>query len=238
MNEGIARRIQKILSKTEEAGCTPQEAEAAFAMATRLLAEHNLTMDDVDTATAQKATEYVEQDAFDMARWSRELVMAVKIVQKHCFVTGCFWHSRKKLVFFGEATNVESARFMLTSLMEASQRLWASYRIRNAMGKSERTIYLIGLMAGFGSKMDDERKAMEAERDAMSQKGTGTALALQSVMDLTLAAFKAKNPDTRNHRPFCSPLAGARSTYNDGFQEGRRLNLNKGIDPNKRRALS
>ncbi|MGO9180794.1 MAG: DUF2786 domain-containing protein [Candidatus Limnocylindrales bacterium] len=45
-NEGRVAKIRKILTKTEDAGCTQEEAEAAFALATRLMAEHNLEMSD------------------------------------------------------------------------------------------------------------------------------------------------------------------------------------------------
>jgi hypothetical protein len=46
MND-IVERIRKILAKTEEAGCTQAESEAAMAMASRLMAEHNLSMSEV-----------------------------------------------------------------------------------------------------------------------------------------------------------------------------------------------
>ena len=45
--DDIVAVIRKILSRTEQNGCTPAEAEVAFAMAARKMAEHNLTMEDV-----------------------------------------------------------------------------------------------------------------------------------------------------------------------------------------------
>ena len=46
----MIERVKKLLIKTEAAGCTQAEAEAAFKMASRIMAEHNLTMDEVDQA--------------------------------------------------------------------------------------------------------------------------------------------------------------------------------------------
>src|SRR3954466_8588927 len=113
----IVDRIRKLLSKTNEAGCTQAEAETAFAMASRLLAEHNLSMDDVSNVEIERE-EYIEDIGSIAGRWTRELGLLYRVVSKYFFVEG-FLSTKiikgkptRVLMFFGTPTNVETAKFI------------------------------------------------------------------------------------------------------------------------------
>lgn len=65
-NADVIDKIRKILKKTEEAGCTQQEAENAFKLASRLIAEHNLSMAEIEKEDGQADDiSWLEDDALE-----------------------------------------------------------------------------------------------------------------------------------------------------------------------------
>jgi uncharacterized protein DUF2786 len=228
-------KIRKILSKTEQAGCTTEEAQAAFALATRLMAEYNLEMSDVG-AKDENTTPWDEADAFACGRWSYENNLAYGIVKEFCFIEGYFarTHSSGKatkvLRFFGRKENVETARFMFGALQAAYDRLWTTYRYLTKRPASDRRIYVCGIAMGFRDKLRAERQAMEIERDIVKGKSSGsTALALVSVMDETTSEYKKAHPECKDKRGHYAGLSGTDGTLNDGYKAGKALNLNRAI---------
>ncbi len=237
-------KIRKILSKTEDAGCTQEEAEAAFALATRLMAEHNLEMSDVEVNDDAPKVEWSEADIFTCARWSYENNLAYGIVKEFCFVEGYFGWSyangkaRKVLRFFGKKDNVATAQFMFNALLAAYDRLWITYRYLTGRPASDRRIYVAGIAMGFRDKLRAERQAMEIERDIVKGKSSGsTALALVSVMDETTSEYKKAHPECKDKRGNYANLRGSQDTLGDGYKAGKSLNLNRAIGSAGRKRL-
>ena len=235
-NELWVAKIRKILTKTEDAGCTQEEAEAAFALATRLMAEHNLEMSDVEVNDDAPKVEWSEADIFTCARWSYENNLAYGIVKEYAFVEGYFGWSyangkaRKVLRFFGKKDNVATAQFMFNALLAAYDRLWITYRYLTGRPATDRRIYVAGIAMGFRDKLRDERKAMEIERDILKGKNSGsTALALVSVSEETTQKYKQAHPECKDKRGHYAGLRGTDGTLNDGYKAGRSLNLNRAI---------
>jgi hypothetical protein len=56
--DDVIRKIQALLAKTVENGCTEEEAASAAAMVQRLLMTYGLSMDQVDNATKEKSAEF------------------------------------------------------------------------------------------------------------------------------------------------------------------------------------
>ena len=129
----VIERVRKILAKTEDSGCSPAEAERAFAIASRIMAEHNLDMSEVEQKE-DGSQSWTEDDVFETGRWTLEDNLAYGIVQRHFFVEGFFGCShaggtrRKVLRFFGQPQNVEAAKWAFNSLHEAFDRLFGEYR--------------------------------------------------------------------------------------------------------------
>ena len=107
--EDVIERVRKLLSKTEAKGCTQSEAEAAFQAASRIMAEHNLDMAEVEDRGNPAAVSWIESDAHETGRWTLESNLAYGIVHQFFFVEGFFvgkWVNskhRKVLRFFGQA---------------------------------------------------------------------------------------------------------------------------------------
>ncbi len=54
-----------------------------------------------------------------------------------------------------------------------------------------------------------------------------TALAVVNINELTKNEFSKRNPNIKMSRPSFAPTRGSQSTFDAGYQEGRRLNINK-----------
>ncbi len=241
-------KIRKIFAKTETAGCTKDESEAAFALATRLLAEHNLEMSDIEAKDAPVA-EWDESEIFATGKWSREHNLAYNIVREFCFIEGFYNHRyeidakgrqkhKKVLTFFGKKENVETARFMFGALLASYDRLWITYRYLMDAPASDRRAYVVGVATGFSTKLREERKVMEAERDLMKSKTSGsTALALVTVSQETNAKYKEKYPKHKSSRSGFAELRGGQDAFDSGCKAGRALNLNRAIGGAGRKRL-
>lgn len=234
--DGIIELIRKILSRTESAGCTPGEAEAAFAMAARKLAEHNLTMEDVAVPKGGEES-WMEEAIHETGRWSLENNLAYGILKEFYFVEGFFNRSAsgKTFMIFGKAENVATGRFIWNALHASFDRCWTMYRYLNKRPAGEKRIFVAGMAKGFSQKLRDERAAMEIERDLMT--GKSTALALTSIAKKTQLAYKAAHPQHKSSGRSMTGVTGDRSTLAAGIEAGRSLKLSRALGANGRKAL-
>lgn len=239
--DGIAARIRKILARTEGAGCTPAEAEAAFAKASKLLAEHNLSMEDIAVSAGGEDSEtWLEEQVYETGRWSLEDNSCFHILKAYFFVEGYFQNraGRKALMLFGKAENVAAARHVWDALHAAFDRQWMMYRILNKRPASERRLFVTGMARGFTTKLKDERRAMEVERDMAKGGGGGTALALTSIAEKTALEFKKAHANLgKAKRSGFAATRGSASTFEAGQEAGRNLNLNKSVEGAKQKGI-
>lgn len=234
--EKIIEIIRKILERTEDRGCSPAEAEFAFAKAAQLLAEHNLSMEDVAATDAPAEESWLEEELFETGRWSLEDNLCYAILKTFYFVEGFFNRrdGRKVFCLFGKPENVATGRHVWAALHASFDRCWTTYRHLNKRPASEKRLYVTGMARGFSDKLRDERAAQVIERDLMT--GKSTALALTSISDKTLAAYKASHPDHKVSKGRMQEAGGDTSTLRAGIEAGRALNLNRalGADGQKR----
>jgi hypothetical protein len=242
VSPNLIDRIKKILSKTEEAGCTPQEAEAAFAMASKLMTEHNLSMEDVRLSGEEVKEEWANETAGTFGHWTLAHNYAFAIAKEFCFVEGMFTYrypegasnARKVFHLFGTKENVAAGRFMFTALLEAFDRLWLDHRSRTGDPASSKRLYVVGVASGFTIRMRDERKAVEAERDLLQAKPSGsTALAVISIAQRTREQhiqqhFGGKEPKARSGK--YAETRGSHSTFEAGVRDGKQLSLHRSIE--------
>jgi len=226
----VIEKVRKILERTERNNCTSSEAETAFAMASRMMAEHNLSMDEVKSASG--GDDWVERGVFETGKWSLENNLVYGIVKEFFFVEGLFTQpniGKKTLMFFGKDSNVQVAKWTWNALHAAFDRLWTNYKIINGRPAAERRLYVAGLAKGFTEKLRDEREVIEIERDIMSGSSGGTALALVNVNKETRIAFRKQYPTTSKSKSHFSAVEGDKSTLQAGYEAGKSLNLNRAI---------
>lgn len=233
MNDAILDRVRKLLSRTSERGCTQQEAETAYALASKLLAEHNLSMADV----SEEREEWTEAEAIQTGRVLMEHNLAYQIVREFFFVKGLVRSKplpgkprNQSFVLFGKKENVETATFIYNSLLSAFDRLFESAKIAYGLPQKDRRTFVAGVYQGFYDKLTAERRVMEIERDASDSTGkTGTALALVSINQQVEKKFAETYKNlTKNYSSYTSPSGSTRS-YNTGYAAGQNLNLNRGL---------
>lgn len=233
----VMDRVRKILTKTTEAGCTEEEAKNAFALASKILTAHNLSMDDVKaSAPADSSESFMEQPLFSTGAWSLEDNLTYGIIREFFFVEGFLNTTGDGKVFtlFGTKTNVEVARFTWNALQASFNRCWQGYKIVHRKPASERRMYVSGMAKGFSDKLRDERRAMEIERDITRGSSGCTALALRNIAEETKLKLHEVHPDLKARSGSFSPTKGDQSTLDAGYKAGRELSLNRGIDGKSR----
>ncbi len=239
----VIEKIRKILSKTEEAGCTTEESQAAFQMASRIMAEHNLDMAEIESGEGGEQS-WLEDDVLETGRWSLEQNCAYGIASEFFFVKGIFGYKhssarqRRVLRFFGRPNNVASAKWVFGALLDAFDRLFAEYRRQHGAPASDRRLFVTGVAGGFREKMKDERRAVEVERDLVQGKTSGsTALALRSVMDETTEEFE-RTHKTKTARSNFATVSGSQSAFDAGHNAGRKLELRRAIGDSGRKGIT
>jgi hypothetical protein len=235
----VIERVRKLLEMQSGRGCTEAEAATAYRMASRLMAEYNLDMSEIENTS--ESDDWVTEPADGQSgKYIRmEWKMAANICQSFFFVKGIFIRNRVSggmvTHFFGRPANVETARFVYVSLLSAAETLWDRYRVRVGCPGSERRTFVAGLMAGFTQKLKQERRTIETERDLLrdgesAPGSTGTALA--TIDDRTDLAFKKAHTNTKKGSAYRNP-SGDRDTFDASHRAGRNLNLNRPIGGNR-----
>jgi hypothetical protein len=241
----IIAKIQKILSRKEETGATEAETQTALNLAQRLMAQHNLTMAEVEATKGEATEDWTEADVWTGQRSGIEETMAANICEGFFFVKaylqckGGEWKGRRHSNtwtrrFFGKPSNVESAAFIYAQLIDAFDRLWVEYRIANHAERSDRRPYIAGVGRGFMDKLRAERQVLETEheaRSAASASGTARGVNITSnTPGTTLAtidshvqtAFEQRHPKMTTRHSAGVSMNGA---FSAGHAAGRTLNL-------------
>lgn len=186
--EKVKGRIKKLINLSKDAGATEAEAERAMEKAMALMAEYQLTAQQVDRAsTAPNSAGDIEmEDVFgNFSPWKRIIFNATASLYM------CdSWQSGKTVVIIGESQNIEIAKQMADHFIAIGEAL-ASQRKGN--GRS----FIDAFKKGFASRLAQrlrERKA-EAQKQEVTNS-TGTALVLANVYDkndLALTKWKREN---------------------------------------------
>ncbi len=237
MNDALIQKIRKILSKTAEAGCTEEEANSAFALANKLMMEHNITMMQVKTSGEQSEQVFGEAKADEYGKWTLDISLAAGTVQDFFFVKYIAMpkpgaRRYNILLFFGTKENAITAKYVYDGLISAFDNLWTSYQRKHRRPAKERRTFIRGVTEGFKCKLREERKNLVQEQDLTRGAG-GTEIVLRSVVQQTLERFNKTYPDLKYRK-----VQMARDSYNPqtraaGFNAGKNLNISRPIGHSK-----
>ena len=199
-------------------------------MASRKLAEHNLTVEDVALADGHEDS-WLDEDIHSTGRWSLENSSVGNILREFYFVKGYLRVERgcKRFALFGKAENVATAKYVWTVLHASFDRCWYMHKYLHNRPASERRLFVNGMVKGFTEKM-------RAERDLSTGKNTG--LALISIDEKTTLAFEGAHPDARVKTSRFAKATGDPSTFHAGVKAGRDLKVNRAVGSNGRKAIS
>jgi hypothetical protein len=222
----ILARIQKMMTLGMDGGATEAEAATAMAFAQRLMVEHQIEAAEV-SAHEKVADDWVEELAGISFMRSPHSLFVNDILRTHFFVQT--WRQPikdgkeryQRFYLFGSRDNVHMAKYVYNYLDGIFPSLWIRRKHLMRLPEADRRTYYLGVWAGFGARITEERRVVLAER-----KGPGTALAL--VENKLKLAFAEKHPDMKTgHSAKCK---GSRQAYEAGHTDGKNLNIRRPLD--------
>lgn len=212
----LLAKLQAILAKTTGAGATEAEAEAAVKLAQRLMAEHNVSLAEVEGFEA--AQEDWETLDLEGDPGTAEAPYVMNLVQRFFFVRWVRTRVGRKVVrwrLFGTRENVQTAAWVAGFLRATFVDLWRARRMRDGCrhAPSEARSYYYGLYCGLRAKL-------EAERARYLKPSDGRALALvETKLDgqfrVVFGKLKGYSPQT-TYDP---------ALFQEGREAGGRINI-------------
>lgn len=163
-------RIKKILAKANQANV--HEAEVAMAMASRLMLEHNITLQQVESHGTP--TYITHRISTTNERITAENEVAMRILDSYFDISTSYGRSyigEKPQVYidlYGKPESVEIAVQVYEYLLAELKSLWAVYYAeRKALGehstRSNRKSFMLGIEDGICEKLTLERQHVEQE---------------------------------------------------------------------------
>lgn len=238
----VMRKIQKLKALYEGAKKINSEGEAANAAALmqKLLAEYNLSIEEVSEFNDKPEDKIIHENLSGYTYksiggyWEQRLTYVLcKWNFCRCYMIG---NTYRKLIIVGERHNLENVKWMLDVLKERyvsfSKTRYKEYKSRLMIGDKPMSLdkfqrsYLMGCAAGLDDKLKAEHEREKKEEVELSKKITALAVrkgaALQAYVDKTWG--KAR---TRHYK---ENYDCARYT---GVKDGRNTEINKPISAGK-----
>lgn len=214
--ERVKRVIAALQKKTEENGCTEEEALAAAEKLGKLLEEHNLSMDEVgvrEEAAACKKNEVFAADDF-----AGHLVVGIgKFCELIVYKSPGEGHAGK-YVFFGTPHDLEIAVYLYEICAEAMEYDWTDFMEKYGYSLRKRQSF----RQGFSRRVYDRLMQMKAERDARNASTCRDLIVLKD--QLVTQEFSKTGIRLVKSRGGGGPVDP--NAYRAGMAAGGRVNLN------------
>jgi hypothetical protein len=170
----VINKIRNLRARAADAASTEGEAEMAIKIAAKLMAEHNLTLDDIGVKA-----EGVKADRWGPDGKHRPVAASAWFgVQKLCNVRIIRDNACAKLIIVGNPTDVETAFYYLDIVNAACKACWDTYfktwECREAILKhgSQRGVsqdFKKGVAYRLGERMAEMAKQRDGEQTAQGQ---------------------------------------------------------------------
>lgn len=211
----IKRIIQGLQDKTQENGCTEEEAMASAAKMGQLLDEYDLSIDEI--GVREDAGQCKKNEVFAADSYAGTLITGIKhfcgIIAYQVSGEG---HAMK-YVFFGTPHDLEIATYLYEVCAEAMEYDWSTYMQDHGYSLKKRASF----RAGFSSRVYSRLKDMKAERDARNASQSRELVVLKDQLVKAefgkLGIHLVKSAGTR---------AADEHAYRSGQTAGSRVNLN------------
>lgn len=215
--EKIAARIRALRAKTVANGGTEDEAIAAAEMLAKLLAKHNMTVDEAEMRSSpfERHTERHED-------WVGERLWKIADSVAHLTDTR-YWVSKPgvfpiEITFFGFTHEVEVARYMLEICAGAMRR--EMKRMQDAAWpRIVRRATLKPFLDGMADRLASRVRALKPKQPP----GTGLVVLHKQLVDQAVEDLGGTSEQrARSSRAL-------ESSYLDGLAAGERVALNRGL---------
>lgn len=221
------------------------EANAAAAAIQRLLAQYNLSMDEIGTDEEKKKDEILHEEVSGFTyksiggEWENRLVYVLcKWNFCRCFIYG---KSYKNLIIIGKKENIETVKWLRELL---SERFVAFSKVRFkeykktmeyalkpiSLDKYQRS-YLMGCAAGLDAKLKEESDREKKEDEVFGTKVTALIVRNDTAIKDYVANKFGGTKSRKTHEKFDS-------ARNYGYKDGKNTSLNKAVTNSQKRGAS
>lgn len=229
MNDKIIERLKKLLAL---AGNNPSqaEAEAAMAKAQAVAIEHGIDLAMIGDSQAENETEIIRDEMEFGQRLPTVNNYVANILIKFFnvkIITSGGRNNGRKLIFVGKRDDIHTAKYIYTWLAETMVRCWHSY-YKTAVGipLSHKQSYLLGFYNGLATKMEANKRSVEADKlktDADKNKYAVAVVNLQK----KIQDFIDNEFDNLRKAP-AKKIEMNAGSYSRGMVDGSNCNIAKG----------
>lgn len=215
-SERVKRIIRALQEKTEDRGCSEEEALAAAKKVGELLSEHDLEMDDIGVrAESADASKQIMRAADDFAG-----SICVGIASLCDLVVWKSGHG--EFSFFGTEHDLALGCYLYEVCAEAMDIDWAKYMEVHGYSMKKRASFRMG----FAGRITERLREIKAERKAAQMKMSSATDLVVLKDQLVKAEFNKLG--IKLHKGAKKTIADM-NAYTHGRAAGDRLNLNNPI---------
>lgn len=132
MNETIAKRVQKLLNLSSSSN--ESEARAALLKAQELMAQHNISMRDVNGVSVVQEENVSEVDLDNgrtrLPAWQKGLVNVIAKNFRCGIYMQRYARNRRKFVLYGMESDVQTAKEVIEFALKSAENCWLKYKRR------------------------------------------------------------------------------------------------------------
>jgi hypothetical protein len=225
--DDLLDRVRKLLSKAEDEGCTPAEAEALTAKAAELMARYGI--DRALLGAVRPETDRPVDRVFTLGNpWGdvkRHLLAGVATALR-CQCVQTRQETGTRLHVFGYLSDLERADILFTSLLVQMARALAAQAVPTAGGgaRAWRRSWMLGYCAAVVTRVRAaEEAAVASASDGTAPSAGGGQSAALVLADRSLVVrqqVSAAYPWLRQRR-----VTYSGSGYGDGYREGQKADI-------------
>lgn len=238
----VMRKIKKLKALYEGAKKINSEGEAnnAAALLQKLLAEYNLSIEEVGEIEDKPKEQIIHENLSGYTYksiggyWEQRLTHVIcKWNFCRCYMVG---NTYRKLIIVGEKHNLENVKWLLDVLKERyvcfSKTRYKEYKNNLMIGEKPMSLdkfqrsYLMGCAAGLDQKLKEEHEREKREEAELSKKITALVIRKDAALQSYVENMWGQTKTRRNKENYDC----ARQT---GVKDGRNTEINKPISAGK-----
>lgn len=237
----VRAKIAALLKKTEANGASESEASSAMAIASRLMAEHGVTIEDIKN-NSEAARDFIKRRFNDGKKLSiLDTVVSNAIAM---YTDTKVWNSKEfsgfkqgftakgnrrmktesNLMFYGYAVDVELAEYIYKVCDAAMEAEWNRFSLRVPQGsrKQVRSSFMIGMAA----RLRDRLNEMKQENTTRSN---GTDLVVLKRQLVETAAKEDLKLNLKSGYAGNGPKNFSKNAFDAGKDAGNRVRFNRAV---------
>lgn len=220
-NESILHKIRSMLAKTVENGCTEAEAMAALGIAQRMMAEYEVTAEDLELEDEKAVIEYSHVKDVRNIRW------------KLCYWVARFtdtysYGNKREINFVGLKSDVDFAIWLVETLArfvdaQLKSYLWAN-GYQSIKDPAIKRKIINGFVIGCTDRINRKLAEMVSKRPSTTNS-TALVVAKDALIKEAIKDIKIGNSDNRGR-----PMKAYRNAVEAGSKAGENASFGRPVE--------